>query len=366
MAAGPVSSGPRRGPTRTEHGAVLVVAVLLLVACLALGHGALLAARFQLRVAQAGAVQVGAREAAEAAARVGLGRGGGPWMDSVGVWGTGAALVGSFGPFRTEARFRRLSAESWLLEAEARPERGGAGHGVARLVWMLDPVERVARLPAVVGIGPDAPLDVEGVVDGTDVVDVDDAGAAEICGPWAEALLERFDGPSVPAVARLGADGLPPRLGRFDLEALLDVAEVALDGAGTPEPSERGGECLVGDPWNWGDPDRPGRPCGAHAPIRAARGDVLVDGGVGQALLIADGSVTLRGGARFHGLVLATGALRVIEGAEFRGYALAAGGLTVSPAARVVGSACWAARVLTANRRALGRAFEFSEPIGPL
>ena len=179
-------------------------------------------------------------------------------------------------------------------------------------------------------------------------------------------MLARFTSGSLPAAQILSDGVVRPGLGDLDFDALVRLAEARIDSGGAPAPMERFGECVAGEPWNWGDPDRPYRPCGGYLPVRRALGDLLVEGGVGQGILLVDGDLTLAGGARYYGLILATGRLHLRDRAELTGYAVAVGGVTVETSARIVGSACWAIRVLSVNRGRLAIAFAREEPVGPL
>ena len=346
-----------------EEGAVLVVVVLLMLATLGLGHAILLSTRYELLAARAGAKQLGARVAAEAAVELALARGGGPWMDSVPTWGTGESVAVQIGEIRTLTSLRRLAPESWLVEATARSQ-GGAVATSARLAWILDPVERVAALPAVVTIGASAVAADDGFA-GADRI-----GSASLpenlCSDWSEAIRARFSTPSLPAVHLLAGAVLRPSLGELDFDVLARLSEASVGTGGTPAPVNRIGECVVGEAWNWGDPDRRHRPCGAYLPMRYAHGDLLVEGGTGQGLLLVDGDLTLTAGFRYYGLVMTTGALRVRGGAALTGYAVAVGGLTIEDGAWIERSACWAFRALDANRARLALAVAREEPIGPL
>jgi len=344
-----------------EEGAVLVIVVLLMLATLGLGHSIFLSTRYELLATRAGARQLGARAAAEAGVELALVRGGGPWMDSVSIWGTGESVVVQIGDVRTTTLLRRLSPESWLVEATAR-HRGGVAAMSVKLAWVLDPLERVAALPGAVGIGA-AAAD-EGIV-GADRI-----GNApltdDLCLEWSEATRTRLRTRAFPSVHLLPGGVLRPSLGELDFDALARLAETILDTRGTPAPAERFGECTMGEAWNWGDPDRRNRPCGAYLPILYAPGDLSVDGGMGQGLLLVDGDLTLTAGSRYYGLILTTGALRLRGRAALTGYAVAVGGLTIEQGARIARSACWAFRALDANRVRLGIAIAREEPIGPL
>lgn len=77
----------------------------------------------------------------------------------------------------------------------------------------------------------------------------------------------------------------------------------------TPEPRYSSSACDRADPRNWGDPSRPNTVCGRYLPVIGATGDLDVDGGVGQGVLLVEGDLTLRGGAEFHGVIIVGGRL---------------------------------------------------------
>lgn len=94
-----------------------------------------------------------------------------------------------------------------------------------------------------------------------------------------------------------------------------------------PAPSSSAGTCLSADSLNWGDPGRasPAGPCEGHFPIVHAAGDLLLTGGVGQGVLLVDGSLTMSGGARFAGVVIARGSVQGMgTGGRIEGAVLAA------------------------------------------
>lgn len=109
----------------------------------------------------------------------------------------------------------------------------------------------------------------------------------------------------VPVLADVGAPA-------EDLAAWLERATVVLP-AGmdrvTPGPTYSSRECYRADPGNWGDPARATTECGRYLPVVRALGDLEVDGGVGQGVLLVEGDLTLRGGAEFHGVILVGGKL---------------------------------------------------------
>lgn len=305
-----------------ERGAVLAVIVLMTLAILGLAHGLLISAegayaasRTHARVVELDAWVAGVMEEE-------LRRRWDPWMDSVAVGARRAEARDSVGEPPTAVVWRRLSAESWLVEVEATSEAGWPV-GRRRLVWVYDPATRVAALPGVVSVGPGASVAVSGTV-------VPD---------------------TVPAVGVVAGPGS----GLLTLARVLAAAD-PVGSIGTPAPVEAGDACETGAPWNWGDPIRSDRPCGGYRPIKGRAGPLVVDGGEAQGVVVVDGDVTLQGGAVFHGFILASGRVDVLGGSVVEGRMLAFGGAIVGPGATVVGSPARAEVALEAARARLGSA----------
>lgn len=288
----------------SRSGAVLVVVVLLALALLALAHGLLVSAELAYTTSAAHRDVVELDALAEG--RVEEERRGGwqPWMDSLAVGASRTLPAVAVGGFSTRGRWRRLGTEAWLAGASASRDTR-APVTLRRLLWLMEPRARLAALPGVLSVGSGAPVTVQGVL----VAD------------------------SAPAVGVV-ADA---SLGLLDLRRLLELGD-SLGPSGTPAPAELGGLCDVADVWNWGDPLRLYRPCGAHRPLKSRRGSLTVSGGEGQGVLTVDGDLVMTSGARFHGLVVTSGRLELRAASVLEGSVLALGGVFLDPTARVVGS----------------------------
>lgn len=311
-----------RERTVRGRGAVLPVVVLMTLALLGLAHGLLVSAEGAYIASRAYARMVTLDSWVGGVMEAELGRGWESWMDSVAL---GEAWMDRYelpGELQTTVTWRRLAAESWLVEVRVTPAVGGPV-GRRRLAWRYEPATRVSALPAVVSVGPDASVTVSGTVtsDGVPVVGV----VAE------------------------------PTLGLLPLARVLAASD-PVGPSGTPGPVEVGGTCDTGQPWNWGDPMRPYRPCGDHLPLKGRAGPVVVNGGEGQGVLVVDGDVTLAGGALFHGMVLASGRVDVLDASVVEGRIVAFGGFGVGPGSLVVGSPERAEAALEAVRARLGSA----------
>jgi hypothetical protein len=216
-------------------------------------------------------------------------------------------------------------------------------------------LSRIRDLSAVVGVGPNGTVMLGGGVDNNAPAAIVPPMQAADCDPWLAALVAHYAAVPIAIVAPAPDTVGFPRLGLLDFDALIASARDSVGGVGTPAPAEALGVCLVDEPWGWGDPERPWRPCGQHLPLRASAEDLRVRGGVGQGVLLVDGDLTFESGVRYFGLVLVRGTLILEGGATFEGLALAAGGLRVASGAAVRGSACWAVRALAAQHDVLQR-----------
>lgn len=303
-----------------EGGAVLAVVVLMTLALLGLAHGLLVSAEGAYVASRAYARVVTLDSWVAGVMEEELRRGWRSWMDSVSVDERRTETGGAVGEPATTVTWRRISAESWLVEAEATASAGW-GVGRRRLAWVYDPATRVAVLPAVVSVGPDAPVAVSGAV----VAD------------------------TVPALGVVD----DAALGLLTLARVLAAVD-SVGSVGTPGPVEVAGTCDTGQAWNWGDPMRPYRPCGDYLPLKGRVGPLVVDGGEGQGILVVDGDVTLRGGTIFHGFVLASGRVDVLDASAVEGRVLAFGGIVVGPDATITGAPDRAEAALEAARARLG------------
>jgi hypothetical protein len=329
-----------------ERGAALVVAVLLVLALALLAHGTLLLARQELAASRSSLRLLQANAAAEAAARVGMDTSMPTGSSETPVWDRIFLSSTRLETGVAEARLLRLSREHWLLEGTGRSGPGAWMSRDTRLVWILDPAARVGAFQGVIEVGQEAPVAVLGAVESgglrRDVPPLD----AFLCRPWSAVLDSLFRGTPLPAVATVEVStGGEPSLGLLGASELLDRIPVSLDGIGTPGPREDLGRCLTDDPWNWGDPDRADRPCGAHQAGRASRGDLRVEAGVGQGLLVVLGDLRMSA-TRFHGILLVGGRLQLQGGAQVVGFARALGGLEIDDTSSFVGSGCRALRAL--------------------
>jgi hypothetical protein len=217
---------------------------------------------------------------------------------------------------------RRLNTLLYLIQSEGFSPDSTARQRVG-LLLRLRPVElRVRGAMETAG-----PTDIGGAaaIDGADHLPFGWSG----CPPPGPPL----SGLRVPAAALVtasgGCSGLSCLAGSPPLDtdssltgaALATVGGVAFDslrgwasktipgGSRLVTPSVTAGRCATGDPDNWGSPLQPSGPCGGYFPVVWVDGDLALNGGQGQGVLLVNGDLSLQGSVEFYGPVLVRGSV---------------------------------------------------------
>lgn len=157
--------------------------------------------------------------------------------------------------------------------------------------------------------------------------------------------------PGVRSDSLAGAGDTYERLGAAYRDSIADAAlQLAADAVlSTPSPSvDAAGECDLVRLDNLGDPLRvfgTESPCADYFPVLHAPGNMRLEGGAGQGVLLVDGDLTIAGGARFSGVVAVRGVLEITELSELHGAALASR-LIVHGGSRARYSSCAVERAL--------------------
>lgn len=194
--------------------------------------------------------------------------------------------------------------------------------------WSCPPgdEERPAVIVAEASLVDDAACTIVQCITGAPPVSIDSAAAgADMYGRFGT-----VDRDSIAAAAVQLAD-----------DALLSAPAPALDGAG---------ECDATRLSNLGDPLRVfgvESPCADYFPVLHAPGNMRIDGGAGQGVLLVDGNLTIAGGARFSGVVVVGGVFEITELSELDGSALASR-VVVHGGSRARYSSCAVERALRA------------------
>lgn len=143
------------------------------------------------------------------------------------------------------------------------------------------------------------------------------------------------------------------RFGALDRDTVAAAALQLADDVVLTSPSpalDAAGECDASRLDNLGDPLRSlgaESPCADHFVVLHAPGNMRIEGGEGQGMLLVDGNLTLTRGARFSGVVVVRGVLEVTERSELHGSALAYG-VSVHDGSRIRYSSCVVERALRA------------------
>ena len=89
-----------------------------------------------------------------------------------------------------------------------------------------------------------------------------------------------------------------------ELSRLADI-HLQADTRIAPTPSVAGAQCVPTET-NWGDPSGRASPCGNRAPLVYVAGDLTIDGGAGQGVLLVAGHLTITGAFTYSGQIVAT------------------------------------------------------------
>ena len=83
------------------------------------------------------------------------------------------------------------------------------------------------------------------------------------------------------------------------------------------------GNCLTGNPLNWGDPTNVSD-CSDYFRLMYSPGNLILTGNVGQGMLLVEGDLTVSGGFEFYGVVIVRGRLSSTgTGGHFNGAVMA-------------------------------------------
>lgn len=260
----------------------------------------------------------------------------------------------------TPATFWAVS-EGWVTEGSVIRASRRTG-----MLWILD----VPRLPTLAALTVRGPL---AAGDGVTISGSDTPGPGWTCDGFAPALpgllVERLGdvtttglptivgNPGVDDSAVVGDTATFFRYGETSWDELAASASVILPSGASLSPAPRmtGSplRCDTAEPFNWGDAGRSASPgiCESHFPLIHASGDLHVDGGGGQGVLLVEGNLRVTGSFTFHGPVIVRGTLQV-DGAEARlvGSVMVAnargGRSVVAGSASIIHSSCAIATAL--------------------
>jgi hypothetical protein len=154
------------------------------------------------------------------------------------------------------------------------------------------------------------------------------------------------------------------KFGGFDLDDLKEMADIKLVAQGNKKlniwPLEENGRCRTwGKDWetNWGDPLITTSPCHRYFPIIYHKGNLHLNDGKGQGILIVDGNLELNGNIQFYGIVIVTGNLDKANGTANVNGTMMVKGITnldiiLNGSPTIQYSSCAVKRAVTENSQA--------------
>lgn len=358
--------------TLNEKGIALVVSVVALVVMGALVTAAFAPTYLEQKVAENTRRAGVAFEAAE----YGVGEITGAWNITVfnqlppgdtATWSR--ALPGGMGT--ADAQVRRLNNEMFLVDITGSDRAGLARQKVGqlyRLKFLDMEISAALTTRGAATIGGSAQIS---------GADYDPVGWPE-CGSMPDTTLAGIRMPDTTALDFVGAscsggacvNGAPSvhedstvtdstffEYGDLNWNDLVAAATNQVP-AGTyqinPVLTPDGLSCDISAVQNWGDPFTVASPCFGYFPITYVPGNLSVNSGVGQGILLVEGDLNVSGGFDFFGITIVKGRLRTQgTGGHFNGAVLAANvdldDITVLGDALVQFSTCAVVRALRAS-----------------
>jgi len=340
---------------RGERGVAVALVLVLLVGLSLLGTGVLVLAEREAVTARAAQALVGGRLVAEGAAEIAAVRLAEDTLPSMALWVPQEVLEGSSGGAQFGVDMRSLGS-GWILVrgwGRAHPMAPRVESGL--VLWALRPLDRVASARAVLEYGGVLRPSPDAVIDGSAVTASGDGASPDACAPHGEALDSVFPtGQLAPAVkGDSPTEQSLPRLGLLDPTALQERIVDRAGGTLSPSPGSDQTGCSDRVD-NWGSPTDPTGPCGGRRVALYVPGDLVMDGGEGQGLLLVDGSLTMAEAAFFAGLVVVRDSLTLLPDARISGLVHVGGVVSLAAGAALEGRAC-AALLALENRPELYR-----------
>ena len=206
----------------------------------------------------------------------------------------------------TTVSLTRLTTRIFSIVAEARTRSGLAARRVG-LLLRLPALPPALRAPLVSAVDVTIGRDVRFVRDDTATCG-DSATAAMILAPSAVSTLDSTPNAAQLTIVRTpAADDSSAYLRMADAwwDDLAERADIRLRAGAhaDPMPTTAAGQCLSDDA-NWGDPNSLISPCAHRAPLVYAAGDLTIDGGRGQGVLLVDGRLVIAGPFEFSGQIV--------------------------------------------------------------
>jgi hypothetical protein len=337
----------RARPLSDERGIALAVAVFALVVIGALVAGTFFAGRLEQQTGRNTLMAAEAAEAAEAGLNEALGgQISAPTMLALAIDADPADATVlpslSVGSHRTATRsINRLTEHVFLLRSiGTRTDASGgqlASRSVAQLIRLVQLDLDVAAGLTALG---DVTLTGSSEVSGIDAVPDLWSAAGVNCPPLEDVTGVRYNEGDVKYSGNGTVEGVPDTLKdntlttnqmKEDFDKLKTLATLIVSSNNPPAT----GPVHVGNPArcdksvesNWGEPAIQTDPCSSYFPIIYHNGNLALQGGRGQGILLVEGDLTATGGMVFYGPVFVTGTFSTAgnknQGAKFYGGVIA-------------------------------------------
>jgi hypothetical protein len=224
-----------------------------------------------------------------------------------------------------QIRILPLGGRVYMVESEGRVTRGNQS-AVRRVGSFVRTTQ--AQLPYLSAVAVFGQFSASGNAQ-VSGFDNETCGSGNVAGVTAvadslvsEGNRDRIEGePDVESASDLDADKLSD-FGDIDLSDLIAMATKTYPAGASltgmaPVTTLDANDLLVCNPIlsNWGDPARPDPlpdpppPCMSYFPVIHAQGDLTIQTGVGQGVLIVEGDLRLTGNMLFYGIVIVRGSL---------------------------------------------------------
>lgn len=328
-----------------ERGIALAVAIFAMVVIGALVAGVFFAGRLEQQTGQNTLYAMQASEAAEAGLTDAVNQETAPAMLALPVDPTvsTALTTTSFGanPYASANSITRLTDNVFLIKAiGTRTDAANSPLAVRSLGQLIRLVE--AEISVKAGLTALGNVTVTGgaQVTGLDGVPPLWMSQSVACPPTADVAGVMYNNGSLTTSGNGSVDGSPasvldPSLNTTDMKANFDKLKALATLTLTDNNPPATGPAYTGNPkkcdtsvqTNWGEPTLDTDPCFTYFPIIYHYGDLALQGGRGQGILLVEGDLTATGGMVFYGPVYVTGTLSTSgnsgQGAKFYGGVVA-------------------------------------------
>ena len=363
---------------RNERGIALVIAMVALVVIGAIVAGTTYISLIEQRTSTNTTVSSQAFQAAEAGMQEAIANWQTSW-NTLAVGGSAAGVrVNTYGGSYADRTVYKLNNNLFMVVS-----RGTQGNATQSLAAMLRLITADIEVQAAVTAGGDVRIGGNATVRGEDTSPVNWG-----CAPGAARTGIRSSGDVQPSGGSYSLTGSPAyrefdatvndNLFQDPFDQLRERATLTLNGGSyngmSPATAGMPARCNQVNSNNWGEPWRAptgGRvpECETYAPIILVNGNLQIQNGRGQGILLVDGDLDIRGNVEFTGLVIVMGEVRTNgTGSKITGGVLA-NQISLADESSFLGnptvafSECAIAYVLNASavaRPVPGRSFAYS------